>query len=600
MAEDYGLVPPELAVKAMRDNGYRNAAYALAELVDNSIQAGASEVEVLCAETDVFVKERARRNLSKIAVLDNGSGMPPDVLRIALQFGNGTRLNAKTGIGRFGMGLPSASISQCKRVEVWSWLKGPDSAFYTYIDVDEIVAGRMREVPKPEVAKIPKLWRHAALDIGGSGTLVVWSKLDRCIWKTGLTIIKNSEFVVGRMYRQFVRDGSVAIRMAAFSEDTPKAPNEDRFAVANDPGYLMVGTSTPAPYDGIAMFQPDGDTGESVVEVESRGERYPVRIRYSVAKKEVRDGARNAGGKDYGQHAARNIGVSVVREGRELNLDQALVNGYDPRERWWGVEIDFPAALDDLFGVPNNKQEARNFTEIAKNLAEVLSGAKSAAATRDQMEEEGDPRWALVEIIDSIDRRLGAIRNQIKVQTQGSQGRNSRVRHRAEQLATEATKALQNEGRHGESDLGESGPRDERTRELTDVLLEDGIAPEDAHAIAVEAIDMGIKYVLTKGDLEGSAFFTVRPIAGELVVKLNVNHPAYEHLVEALDDDPEALEGKPDDLRSRLEKAALGLRLLLLAWARFEDEQPPQRRIDVQEIRTDWGRYARKFLAATE
>ena len=42
------IIPPELAVKAMRDSGYRNTAYALAELIDNSIQADASEVELIC------------------------------------------------------------------------------------------------------------------------------------------------------------------------------------------------------------------------------------------------------------------------------------------------------------------------------------------------------------------------------------------------------------------------------------------------------------------------------------------------------------------------------------------------------------------------
>jgi hypothetical protein len=64
----------------------------------------------------------------------------------ALQFGNGTRLDpqAQTGMGRFGMGMPSASISQCTRVEVWSWQDGVDSALYTYLDVDKIRSGEQR------------------------------------------------------------------------------------------------------------------------------------------------------------------------------------------------------------------------------------------------------------------------------------------------------------------------------------------------------------------------------------------------------------------------------------------------------------------------
>ena len=50
---DNSIVPAHLAVKAMRDNGYKNAAYAIAELIDNSIQHGATIVELLCAEIEV-------------------------------------------------------------------------------------------------------------------------------------------------------------------------------------------------------------------------------------------------------------------------------------------------------------------------------------------------------------------------------------------------------------------------------------------------------------------------------------------------------------------------------------------------------------------
>ena len=112
----FDFIPTSLAVKAMRDNGYKNAAYAIAELIDNSLQAGASAVELLCVETEEQLTSRRRRRIRNVAVLDNGIGMNSDVLRMALQFGNGTRLDDRTGIGRFGMGLPSASISQCQAI----------------------------------------------------------------------------------------------------------------------------------------------------------------------------------------------------------------------------------------------------------------------------------------------------------------------------------------------------------------------------------------------------------------------------------------------------------------------------------------------------
>ena len=73
--------------------------------------------------------------------------MDADVLRMALQFGNGTHLTEETqeGMGKFGMGLPSSSISQCRHVEVWTWQAGPESAIYSYLDLDRIISGDMDE-----------------------------------------------------------------------------------------------------------------------------------------------------------------------------------------------------------------------------------------------------------------------------------------------------------------------------------------------------------------------------------------------------------------------------------------------------------------------
>ena len=105
------IIPPSLAIKAMRDSGYRDSAHALAELIDNSIQAAATRVEVLCLDKVEVVQQRSRRQVDRIAVYDNGHGMTAETLRMALQFGNGTRLNSEdqVGIGKFGMGLPNSS-----------------------------------------------------------------------------------------------------------------------------------------------------------------------------------------------------------------------------------------------------------------------------------------------------------------------------------------------------------------------------------------------------------------------------------------------------------------------------------------------------------
>ena len=77
-------------------------------------------------------------------------------LRRALKFGDGTRLDrTQRGIGRFGVGLPQSSISQCRRVEIWTWQNGSNNALYCYLDLDEIHAKGLQTVPPPEDSPVP-------------------------------------------------------------------------------------------------------------------------------------------------------------------------------------------------------------------------------------------------------------------------------------------------------------------------------------------------------------------------------------------------------------------------------------------------------------
>ena len=594
--EAQSLIPVSLAIKAMRDTGYRNTAYAIAELIDNAIQAQANSIELLCCEREYFVHQRTRRNIHKIGVLDNGKGMNESLLSDALQFGNGQYLNDRSGIGRFGMGLPSSSISQCRKLEVWTWQNGPDNALYSYIDYNEVESGKQSTVPSPEYRDIPQVWRDAGATWNKTGTLIVWSELDRCLWKTAKAIIKHSEYIIGRMYRRFIHSGTASIRMTSFIEETPGAFIDDIFAKVNDPLYIMVPSSTPAPYNQKEMFRKDGDQWEIPHIIELDGQAYTVNIRFTVATEEARDRP-NAGNTPYGKHARRNIGISLVRAGRELELDETLVNRYDPRERWWGVEVEFPPNLDEIFGVTNSKQSARHFTEIGLGIEDILSEYNNLASLQDQMKEENDIREPLISIVHLIDNRLRSIRKIIEIQRKGRGPKKKRHQEdTAEEHGTDITRARQEEGHIGESDADETLPEERRIKELSNELKNAGLSNQQADEIAAHTIGQGIKYAFAATDLEGSNFFTIKAVAGEIIIKLNINHPAYENLIEVLEESPgENLDTK--QLLSRLHKANYGLKLLLMSWARFEDEAfPPKKKTGIQDIRFEWGQYAAQFL----
>lgn len=593
MTQNYSIVPPHLTVKAMRDNGYKNAAYAIAELIDNSIQAGATQVELLCAEKEIFLEQRKVSRIHEIAVLDNGCGMDQNILRIALQFGNGTYLDEDkhTGIGRFGMGLPTSSVSQCRHVDVWSWQNGPENALYSYLDIDEIIAGKQAEVPVPEPRRIPLHWLRIGKAFSKSGTLVVWSRFDRCIWKTAKAIIENSEFLIGRIYRRFLDKDKVAIRMVAFNLDQPDKIEIDKYALPNDPLYLMPRTSCPEPYHDKPMFEKYGD--DVTIKVQFKGKEHEVKIRFAYAKEEARRQP-NAGSTPYGKHAAKNVGVSIMRADRELELDQSWVIEYDPRERWWGVEVDFPPSLDELFGVTNNKQAARNFSELAKIDIDELLKDRTIVEAKRELEEEQDPRAPLIEIAHRIGKNLSVLREIIKAQTRNQR----RQRHEisdAERVATDITKRRKEEGFRGQTDEDELKPAETRKQEISESLKQEGISVDIAEDLAARTIDNGLKYLFVEAAIETSAFFTVKLKGGSIEIVLNTNHPAYDKLIEVLEEDVE--NATPDELKQRLKNALEALKLMLMSWARYEDEQPDgRRRTQLQDIRSDWGRIAREFL----
>lgn len=114
--QDFSIVALDKFIQATRDSGYKGTSNAVAELVDNSLQAGATSITV-----SLTLDEKEDERSIVLTVIDNGSGMDAQTLRTALRFGGSTRFNDRDGLGRYGMGLPNSSLSQAKRVTVHSW-----------------------------------------------------------------------------------------------------------------------------------------------------------------------------------------------------------------------------------------------------------------------------------------------------------------------------------------------------------------------------------------------------------------------------------------------------------------------------------------------
>ena len=154
-------------IESMRDIGY-SLQTAVADVIDNSITAGARSIEFLADTTS---------NHPAIGILDDGVGMSDSELMEAMRPGTRSPLETRpeNDLGRFGLGLKTASFSQCRRLTVVTRKSGKNSCaawdLDTVADTDEWYV----EIPD-DINSIPwvdKLKRD--------GTLVVWQKLDRLV-----------------------------------------------------------------------------------------------------------------------------------------------------------------------------------------------------------------------------------------------------------------------------------------------------------------------------------------------------------------------------------------------------------------------------------
>jgi len=620
----FPIIDTRMTVEAMRDSGYKSTTHALAELIDNAIEADATSIEVFgLSRRD---QETNRSKLKELAVLDNGHGMDELTLRGSLRYGHGTRRD-RLGIGRFGLGLPNSSLSQARRVEVWSWQAGASNALYTWLAIEDVESGAT-EIPEPELQAPPAVYLEASrAPFSESGTLVVWRELDRVQWKSASTTFRHTESLLGRIYRRFLasptdrlhaedqRGAEIGaqrrIVCIPIDEEADGAiVHEDAIVEVrpNDPLYLMGGTSCPEGFGEGRMFV-ELESSPFSVAVQVGEETYDIRVRASYARPQVRDSSHpearwpdrwrgsDAGHTEWGKHADSNRGVSLVRSHRELQLDASWLSGDDPRERWWTVEIDFPTALDDVFGVTNNKQGATIFRRLAQYdyRREALPG-ESAGDVRRRMLADGDSRVFLLDLQKQVRNCIRAMRPRVKEARKRRHEQRPSEDERADAKATVVIERRAEEGHKGRSDQeGEStNEQERRERQLQSLVERHRLDRPDALRRIDETIRAGSRVRWIRSARSSPAFFDVESLPNVIQVALNTDHPVHSHLYEVMHPDVEEL--GEEELRERLDKAAAAFRLLVYSWARFEEEQPTGERKKIRNARHEWGKYAEEFF----
>ena len=204
-------------LEALRGLGYTMAA-ALADIIDNSISAGAKEVRIDFAWDGPD---------SRVTILDDGCGMDDAELESAMRLGDKNPLDARAAndLGRFGMGLKTASFSQCRRLTVASVKNRVESCLRW--DLDELAAhpeGGWFLFEGPTAGSKPFI---AGLKDKKAGTLILWEAMDRVV-ATGYTsdnfhdLIDNVESHLAMVFHRLLQRPSA--RLTLLLNGRPVAP----------------------------------------------------------------------------------------------------------------------------------------------------------------------------------------------------------------------------------------------------------------------------------------------------------------------------------------------------------------------------------------
>lgn len=349
------LISNKGALESVRHFGLETE-HALKELVDNALDAGATEIHV-----HVFDEPKS----VSIVVEDNGEGIPAGSIHEVLAFGG--RIQHPKTIGRFGFGLPSAICAQTEHGEVFSRVVGGEW-HRSVIDLPSLRRNPdgpqldpAEQVPPP--AHLPLRLRSAQ-----SGTVVHMKECDR---HTPKRVDKLEELFIaelGETYRYFIssdstmRDSEAHQRVRIFVNGTEIRP-EDPLMLLADHRYVDIAGM------GKELVKLPPLVFEDVIDP-STGAPATVHVRVSMLDQDkINANAAPKKIKDKLRVGVKGQGFSVVRQGREIASAQTLwVLPRHNRFNYVRWEISFGPVLDDYFGIQTHKSRFHLRQELRSKL----------------------------------------------------------------------------------------------------------------------------------------------------------------------------------------------------------------------------------------
>lgn len=543
--------------ESLRYNDY-SVENGLGEIVDNAVEAGAREIRIDFEKKSVKLGKRQSEEIVSIAVADNGVGMGEDIISKCLKLGCSMRehKNGRLGIGKFGVGMTLGGISLARKIEVYSRDDESRDFLYTYIDLDEIKAGKTI-ISTPIKKEIPDAYKD--FYEGNTGTLVVLSNCDR-MDGTGRRIDSN-EFnglianYLGRTYRKFIETGL-------------KIYLDNRIVYLHDPLYM----AGPTQFDTKETQDPKAQLYSEYAfdwDIPGRpGEKATIRIKLSLLPLEWRanvgDGGTNEAKK---RKIDQNEGVSILRANREVLYDKIpyLIGqkrgqfSYQDNDRWWGCEISFPPELDECFQVRYIKRGAEPIGALKDRLKSELTGA------------------------------ITSLRKRIKEDRAIEKAKQNQVKNHFDNVAdimTDLDDVLpMNQTKNNMTQEEEAA----RIEKILDETAGSTGETEAERAARKEAINNRMYSILTVSYPASVLFETETLLGDKMVIKLNTNHAYYQKVIEPLCGDALKADSADDSVDKAKVRDAIMLLILSYVKARSAMKDTDSNRMLFDNLESQWG-----------
>ena len=544
--ERHLIITPYDGIMATRKNQYKSTATAAAELVDNSIEANATEIDILTISEMVKGRKRYNSEVVKIAVLDNGDGISEEVLAKCLSLGWGTRVGKETeGLGKFGWGLKGSSISQARRVEVYSWQDinwgdkfNPNTEVnMTFLDIEKIRKDNAMYLEPIVKTKLPKEITKFGYKIkkSKSGTLTNRLNIDMC-----------------RIFRHYIHGGAFGDKRLITIHELDNATQEISHTSLkpNDPLYLMTPNNLPGHEDEATSVIKENLFSIQVdyLDINDKISQSEVEFLITIAKPETQ--ALLGGGVE-GRHYKSNLGISFVRAGREIDLGN--FGFFDPagtQHRWWGIEVRFKPELDDLFGVDQTKQKVNNVRKFDSDI-DGLFDEDTLTLTDKFLKQMGK---VLVDHISVLIKELTGRRKNTRGDSEGKTSPTViKVNQQLDSLSTVGLESTEH---------GKNKTEEEKVNEIAGILLDANPSdPEMTPTVATEIAKETVNYKvnLEYGGWGGSLFLDRKPAGSSSLGIINKYTSFYEKFWKPLEDNPD-------------QKGFKALETIMMALIRAEDE----------------------------